>query len=328
MNNCITNNMRHFQVPQVYTVLRYYGGKYYFAKYINKIQPPHKIFVDVFGGSGVIILGRWFSSDIEVYNDIFEPLPIFFSVIKDREKSKILQERLISILNQYKEYDDMREFYREVKEYILTNKYKNYSDIDVAIFVFYSINLSFSGVLKGKGFSTSGTKINKISTLKSKIDRISYASQRFENVIIENKDFIEIIEKYDSKDTLFYLDPPYVKESRITKKAYIFEMNDKQHEILVDILLSLKGKFILSGYDNSVYKRLEEKGINKYYKETVIKASNFRRLNVNERRKTEEIFWTNYTIPQEVLNKYEIIPYYVNHRLETLLNYSYQLQFF
>lgn len=323
--------MESFQVPAVFTLFHYYGGKFLLSKIINKILPKHKIFVDVFGGAGNIILGKPYSSDLEVYNDILEPLTIFFSVVKDKEKHLILQEKLESILNQYEIYNDMREYYREIKEYIQTNLYKMYSDIDVAVFTFYAVNLAYSGHLIGKGFSYQGkkeTNKQKKEILKSKIDRISYAHKRFRNVVIENRDFREILKKYDSEDTLFYLDPPYVHESRTDTNSYLFEMSVQDHNELIDMILNLKGKFILSGYDNTIYKRLEQNGMNRYHKNCKIMAANKARGTVKTRRDSIEVLWTNYSIPKELLDECKIVPYLVNKNLEKSVNYDFQMQIF
>ena len=68
-----------------------------------------------------------------------------------------------------------------------------------------------------------------------------------------NKDFAEIIDSYDRKETLFYLDPPYVQDSRVAKNKYQFEMTNEQHEDLLKQIVSVKGLVILSGYDNKLY---------------------------------------------------------------------------
>ncbi len=61
---------------------------------------------------------------------------------------------------------------------------------------------------------------------------------------------------YDSKETLFYIDPPYMWGTRVmgsNKKYYQHEMSDEDHENLLKALLGVKGIVVLSGYDNALY---------------------------------------------------------------------------
>jgi DNA adenine methylase len=57
----------------------------------------------------------------------------------------------------------------------------------------------------------------------------------------------------DGPNTLFYLDPPYLLETRESKKVYVYEMDDRQHEAMLADLAGLKGRFLLSGYHSAMY---------------------------------------------------------------------------
>jgi DNA adenine methylase len=78
-------------------------------------------------------------------------------------------------------------------------------------------------------------------------------TDRLQKVEILNKDQIDVIKEFDSPQTFFYCDPPYVHATRSVKKAYDFEMNDEQHVILAETLNKIKGKVIISGYDCKLY---------------------------------------------------------------------------
>ncbi len=59
-------------------------------------------------------------------------------------------------------------------------------------------------------------------------------------------DFADVINKYDSPTTYFYVDPPYWK----TENYYSnHDFDRKDHERLADCLKEMKGKFSLSYYD-------------------------------------------------------------------------------
>jgi DNA adenine methylase len=63
----------------------------------------------------------------------------------------------------------------------------------------------------------------------------------------------ELIINNDSDSTLFYLDPPYLHETRTAKKAYEFEMTRNDHEGLLGLIRTLEGKVFISGYRSTLY---------------------------------------------------------------------------
>jgi DNA adenine methylase len=81
--------------------------------------------------------------------------------------------------------------------------------------------------------------------------------QRLQGVVIENRPALEIIQRYQGDDTLFYVDPPYVMSSRDNEGAdYRYEMTDDEHVALSRGLRSVKGKVLLSGYESDLYSEL------------------------------------------------------------------------
>ena len=112
-------------------------------------------------------------------------------------------------------------------------------------------------------------------------------SARLLRVQIESRPAIQVIKSYDSKDTLFYCDPPYPHESRGDANAYKHEMINEEHEELASILHSVKGKVAVSGYNCTLMEEL--------YK-------NFHRIDAPERvchsvkQKRRESLWINYDI--------------------------------
>jgi DNA adenine methylase len=85
--------------------------------------------------------------------------------------------------------------------------------------------------------------------------------ERLEDVIIHNTDYKELIEKYDSSEAFFYLDPPYEKSDGLYKHN-IINMNEMYH-----LLANIKGKFLMS-YNNSDVVRELFKDFNVYEVET------------------------------------------------------------
>jgi DNA adenine methylase len=101
------------------------------------------------------------------------------------------------------------------------------------------------------------------------LNRLELINARIKKVQIECLDFEKVIKKYDSKSTLFYLDPPYIGGEKYYKtKSVNFRHED--HERLARTLKKIRGKFILSYYDHETirksYKafRLVSKDVPKY----------------------------------------------------------------
>jgi DNA adenine methylase len=81
---------------------------------------------------------------------------------------------------------------------------------------------------------------------------------RFKIVQVEQDEASKIIKRYDTPDTLFYLDPPYLFSTRSDKagRAYHHEMSDAQHIALAEQVRAIKGMVIISGYESPIYDEL------------------------------------------------------------------------
>ena len=86
------------------------------------------------------------------------------------------------------------------------------------------------------------------------MDGLGDIHARLQGVVIYSEPAVRIIRSHDGPRTLYYLDPPYLHETRSTTKDYQFEMGRDDHEELLETLTArLSGKFILSGYHSSLY---------------------------------------------------------------------------
>jgi DNA adenine methylase len=90
------------------------------------------------------------------------------------------------------------------------------------------------------------------------VEYLSDLSERLRGVQIEGSPAIEVIERYDSPTTLFYLDPPYPSSTRNRwkKHAYVHEMTDQQHKELARAVHNLKGMTLISSYKCPLYDEL------------------------------------------------------------------------
>ena len=118
-------------------------------------------------------------------------------------------------------------------------------------------------------------------------------AERLLRVQIENRPALEVIKLYDSPQTLFYCDPPYVHETGRDVKAYSNEMNDKDHKELAKVLNSVKGLVAISNYDCDFMNRL-------YPSKKWIKTKGPKKTIHSTKDKRTESLWTNYN-PEEIV---------------------------
>lgn len=256
------------------------GGKGLFVNNLLERLPAHKNYVEVFGGGASLLFAKP-RSDFEVYNDVDPGLANFFSVLKS----------------------DFPEFYRKVwcSPYSRQNylKYKieweeQRDRIDRAHQWFIVARSSFGGFF-GKSWGW-GIQINRASSLLKIIEKLPQMSDRMSSVTVENTDWRQIFEKYDSEDTFFYLDPPYVISTRKDFR-YRHEMVDADHKDLIATIQKLKGKVMLSGYESEIYDKLPwvKETFGTYcYSAAKTKATGLQGEGGLDRVKRTEVLWRNF----------------------------------
>lgn len=203
------------------------GGKYLLKNDIVKLFPKNyqnMIYVEPFVGGGSIFYKKE-PSVKEVINDIDKNLITVYKGFKKYDYEKIKND-VDGIYN--------KEKFKKIKE---SNPKAEY---DKFIRLFLLFRLSFYAQLKSYG----GRKHIKLI--------VDYG-KRLKDVEIYNKSYQEIIKKYDSNNTFFYLDPPY--EDSDDRHYDNFDIDYNQ---LKDILSNIKGKFLLSinksKYINDLFK--------------------------------------------------------------------------
>jgi len=231
---------------------KWFGGKSRLSNEILPYIPKHYTYVEVFGGGASLLFTKPKSiSQLEVYNDINSDLVNFFRVLRNPEKFKVLYSMIEHTPYSREEYNFCLKNYNKSK----SNNPK-YASVGKAHRWFIVASMCFSGHF-GAGWSYTIT--NKMNNHFSRLDCFKPIHDRLVDVQIEHKDFEDLISTYDTPNTFFYLDPPYIGETRKAGK-YVCEITDKDHERLVDILLNIKGKAILSGYKHLIYNPLIKNG--------------------------------------------------------------------
>ncbi|MDS0525908.1 DNA adenine methylase [Clostridium sp. SHJSY1] len=272
--------------------INWYGGKGgdVQRKLLNKIiyyieQANSNIFVDIFAGSGIVSLNV--EKPIIIYNDINKKLINFFNVLRDYELSEKLVRRLSLTLYSKGEYE-LLQSQLDINCGMVENAAKFY------VATMQSINASGAMIKKqtwrnSKSKSRRGMAQCVSSWLRNIDENLPDVVEKFREMQVTNYDVFECIDKYDKENVVFYFDPPYIQDERIYKKVYSNEFTLKNHKELINKLLTLKGKSVISGYDSSIYDNLVENG----WRKEIIKSKTSATINNKKRinRDSNEVIW-------------------------------------
>jgi DNA adenine methylase len=219
----------------------------------------------------------------EVVNDLDGELTNFWSILKDQSAFENFKRQLESTAFSEVEFDKAAE------------NDPNDSPVDRAVKFFIRCRQSRQGLKKdfatlSKNRTRRGMN-EQVSSWLTAINGLPEIHERLKRVVILNEDATTVIRREDSPNTLFYLDPPYVHETRVTTKNYVCEMSTEDHKKLLAALAEIQGKFILSGYRNDMYDEFAEKhGWQRVDREIDCKASS-----AKEKPKRIESLWMNFT---------------------------------
>lgn len=239
------------KVRKLRSPIRRFGGKTHLLGKLLPLICVHRVYAETFGGSLALLFAKC-PSPVEVVNDSDGGVINLFRVLQD----PLLFEKFYRLVY-------VTPYSRE-QYYHCRDHWKDYSDPVQRAWGFYvASRQSFSGEI-GAGWShgiteSKGGMAGTVQRWLSIIELLPEICERLRRVQIECLDFRRFLPKYDSSDTLFYHDPPYVPSTR-KAGGYEHEMTEEDHEEFIEILLGLQGKSIVSGYANPIYKRLEDAG--------------------------------------------------------------------
>jgi DNA adenine methylase len=237
-------------------VLRYHGGKFgnrgSVADKIIATFPPHRVYVESFGGAASILMRKPRSS-AEVYNDLWGGAVTVFAVLRDPDTALELVR--------------LTPFARDEFSKCTAEVLKSLKDKDPVEFARLTIFRSFAGF--GSAASNprhqTGFRANSLRSgttpardWANYADVISTFTDRLRGVTIENRDAIECALQHDSPETLHLFDPPYVHSTRkqgnrYCQKGYVHEMIDDDHRRMAEAVHDLKGMAIVCGYRSKLY---------------------------------------------------------------------------
>lgn len=240
------------------------GGKSKLLWIINKMAPDHySRFIDVFGGSGTVTMSRPIQQGcMEVYNDFNSNLTNLFCCVKNRPLALLAELGFLPLNTR----DDFNVLYKFLSKGEITDDYLQEEmelteillkppeaeairtllleraprgDVRRAADFFKLVRYSFSGSSKSFG--------GKPCDIRRFFHLIWECSRRLANVIVENKDFEDVIRQYDRGDAWIYCDPPYFEA-----ECYEVAFPKENHQRLHDTLLNCHG-YVMVSYNYCPY---------------------------------------------------------------------------
>ena len=222
-------------------IMKYPGSKWSIAEWIISFFPEHHSYVEPFFGSGAVLFKKQ-RSNIETVNDLDGNVVNLFEWIK-KDPERLAHEIY------YTPY--ARKVYEDAFESVPEDSFGK------AVNFYIRLNM-------GHGFRTNGEKVGWKNDVQGRErayasqdwcnlpGKILQAAERLRGVQIENRPAVEVIHRFNYQNVLIYADPPYVLGTRHGKQ-YRCEMDDKDQNDLLDVLMVHKGPVLLSGYDNDLY---------------------------------------------------------------------------
>jgi DNA adenine methylase len=260
--------------------LKWHGGKHYLASWILSHFPAREAYThyaEPYAGGLSVLFAHDPEGKSETVNDVNGELVNFWRVLAS-----------------LKDFDEFARIMQAVplSQVPIVERHSK-SQVGRAAEFFVRYRQSRQGL--GKDYTTPTRRTRRgmneqVSAWLSAVDGLPEAHQRLRRVELRNKSAIDFILTYDHANAMFYCDPPYLHETRVTTSDYEYEMTPKDHQELLDCLATIEGKFLLSGYDSEMYREAAAKhGWPSVSKEIDNKASGRK----SKEKKTEWL-WMNY----------------------------------
>lgn len=249
------------------SAIKRHGGKSYLAKKIVELMPPRAKnpnapaaddpgwlhYVEPYFGSGAVLFENDPEGIGEVVNDLDWHLTTFWNVLRDDKLFAKFTRAVDAMPICQGEFDIAGGTLEHSGDFDAV-------DIAVAFFVRnrqsrQALENDFNTLTRNR---TRRGMNEQASAWLSAVEGLPEVHERMKRVVILNDDAIKVIQQQDGPRTLFYLDPPYVHETRTVKDAYQHECDAEHHRRLLEALRSVAGRLILSGYRNPLYDSFAE----------------------------------------------------------------------
>jgi DNA adenine methylase len=229
-------------------LIKYPGGKGRLWRWIIQYLPKSDVYCEPFGGAAHVLLNKE-PSPLEIYNDIDGNLVNLFCVVADPNLFRKFLRRVQPL-----------PYARSLYNYCAQTIAEQTDPVERAWRFYVLMNQAMPGG-RGWGYNIRHFKHTAVSCLwANSVDRLPAIHARLRRVQIDHLDWRVCLDRYDQPGIVWYLDPPYPRETRRTAKLYSHELTTDDHVELVDRILRLKGMVAISSYPSPIYAKLKEAG--------------------------------------------------------------------
>lgn len=279
--------------------LKWHGAKSYLAKRIVALMPPRcknpnkpdqndpgwLHYVEPFFGGGSVLLENDPEGISEAANDRHLGLTNFWKVLQDKRAFEEFREKVEAVPFSYVEWSEA-----EVENPLP----RIHPNVEAAVAFFVQCRQSLAGRMDSFAPLTRNRTRRGMNEQASAwlncVEGLPLVHARLQRVVILSDDAVRVIRQQDGPRTLFYLDPPYLHETRAAKDVYTHEMTEEQHRSLLRTIMGIQGRFLLSGYHSDLYDSLAARyGWKCHDFEIANHASG-----AGSKRRMTECVWTNY----------------------------------
>lgn len=235
--------------------LRWHGGKWKLAPWIIQFLPPHRVYVEPYGGAASILIRKQ-RAYAEIYNDLDDEVVTLFRVLRDREAAEQLRSllRLTPFARgEFKAAYEMTDDPIERARRLIVRSFMGFGS---------NAHASAEKGHRSTGFRATSNRsgTTPATDWANYPDALDALIERMQGVVIESRPAVEVMAQHDRAGTLHYVDPPYMHETRAQSnkydlgwRMYRHELSNDDHSQLLDFLRNVSGMVVLSGYDTPLY---------------------------------------------------------------------------
>jgi DNA adenine methylase len=226
--------------------VKWHGGKRYLAKRIIEHFPPHRVYLEAFGGGASVLLNKS-PVEVETYNDLDHRITRLFHVLREQGDKFLERVRLLP--------------YSQVEFEAAAAYPQGAGDLEMAICDFVRWRQSFGGKGQSWSYTTGrarGGMAGDVNAWWTAIEHLPVIINRIRRVQIICQSAFDAIPRFDHPEGLIYCDPPYVHSTREENSRLVYhnEMSDEEHRELTRLLRTCQAKIVVSGYPSPLYEEL------------------------------------------------------------------------
>ena len=211
---------KHAPTPVEKTIWGSPAGKKRIANRLAAMLPAHTTYVEPFAGSGAVLFAKE-PAEVEAINDADLEIARAYKLVQKLRPKDFARLREMDWVGNEATFQGLID---ESPRDALSQLHR----------FLYLTHFSY-GKMRGKSFSPSSAGVQATT-----VDRLEQFAPRLQNVRVFGGDYRPVVEKFDGKDTAFFLDPPY--------PGYNVDVGESEFDehVFVELLKELEGKFLIT----------------------------------------------------------------------------------